>query len=84
MFIVHVGGGYDWVGYYFFDEASFLKMLASSKKIVWLITHYFGGNRTPKLRNLDFETTSKQGLRPCPQARIFYTPYPFFVQNLEQ
>ncbi len=28
----------------------------------WLITHYFGGNRTLKLGNSDFETTSKQGL----------------------
>ncbi len=33
-----------------------------TKKISGLITHYFGGNRTLKLGNSDFETTSKQGL----------------------
>ena len=46
------GGGYDWVGCDFFTQ----------KQIAELITHYFGGNRTPKLGNSDFETTSKQGL----------------------
>jgi len=39
-------------------------MPGTQKKIAGLITHYFGGNRTPKLRNSDFQTTSKQGLKP--------------------
>ncbi len=56
------GGGNDWGGCDFFDETSLLKMPGSSKKIAGLITHYFGGNRTPKLENSDFETTIKQGL----------------------
>ena len=57
-----MGGGYDWGGCDFFDEAGLFKTPASSKKIAGLITHYFEGNRTPKLGNSDFETTSKQGL----------------------
>ncbi len=39
------------------------KMPGTPKKIAGLITHYFGGNRTPKLGNTDFKTTIKQGLR---------------------
>ena len=58
------GGGYDWGGCNFFDEPSLFKMPGSSKKIAGLITSFFGGNRTPKLGNSDFETTIKQGLRP--------------------
>jgi hypothetical protein len=56
------GGGCDWVGCDFFCVPGLFKMLGTQKQIAGLITHYFGGNRTPKLGNSDFETTSKQGL----------------------
>jgi len=55
-------GGCDWVGCDFFCVPGLFKMPGTPKKIAGLITHYFGGNRTPKLGNSDFETTSKQGL----------------------
>ena len=45
-------------------------MPGTPKKIAGLITHYFGGNRTPKFGNSDFETTSKQGLN---SLRAFQT-----------
>jgi hypothetical protein len=57
------GGGGDWVGCDFFCVPGLFKMLSTQKQIAGLITHYFGGNCTPKLGNSDFETTSKQGLR---------------------
>ncbi len=53
-----VGLGRVW----FFFVPGLFKMPGTPKKIAGLITHYFGGNRTPKLGNSDFETTSKQGL----------------------
>ena len=56
------GGGCDSSRYDLLDETSLSKKLGSSKKNAGLITHYFGGNRTPKLGNFDFGTTIKQYL----------------------
>ena len=56
------GGGCDWVGCDFFCVPGLFKTPGTQKQIAGLITHYFGGNRTPKLGNSDFETTSKQGI----------------------
>ncbi len=58
------GGGTIGSGAIFFCEAGVFKTPASPKKIAGLITSFFGGNRTPKLQNSDFETTIKQGLSP--------------------
>ena len=57
-------GGAIGSGAIFFGVPGLFKMPGTPKKIAGLITHYFGGNRTPKLGNSDFETTSKQGLMP--------------------